>query len=132
MTEPDAPQFHAPAGAPSAPPLDDALRAEAALYLENASGFPDGRAVLRPDAVRIEFDDNDFEFGSLWQIDILTPTYVELPMTFTPRFVQLASAAARDYLASRVELGARDVAVAIIDDDNRFYFVVGSAVVPGT
>jgi hypothetical protein len=102
----------------------------AQLYLQNLSGWPDGRAVLRSDAVRIEFDDNQFEFGPIWYVDVLTPTYIELPTTFRPRYVQLASAAARDYLAGRVELGARDIAVAIIDDKRRFFFVVGSAVAP--
>ena len=116
---------------PSAPPLDDALRAEAELYLKDAGGWPHGRAVFRENAVRIEFDDNHFESGPLCHVEVTAPTYVELPMTFQPRVVELASAAARDYLAGRVELGARDIAVAIIDGEGRQFLVVGSAVVAG-
>jgi hypothetical protein len=42
--------------------------------------------------------------------------------------VLLASATARSYLASRTELTANDVAVTIIDDENRFCFVVATRI----
>jgi hypothetical protein len=57
-------------------------------------------------------------------LDLLAPTYVELPMELELRFIQLAAGTARNHLASRVEIGASDIAVAIIDDEDRFYFVV--------
>jgi hypothetical protein len=41
-----------------------------------------------------------------------------------PRFIRLAEPPARNYLGTRVELGAGDIAITVIDDTDRFYFVV--------
>jgi hypothetical protein len=41
-------------------------------------------------------------------------------------FVRLADDKARAYLKSRIELTSRVIAVALIDDEGRFYFIVAS------
>lgn len=57
-------------------------------------------------------------------LDARDPVYVELPVAFEARFVRLADDKARGYLGSRVDLAATDIAVALIDDEARFYFIV--------
>jgi hypothetical protein len=63
-------------------------------------------------------------YGACAALDLFDPSYVELPAELGPRFIRLADPPARNYLGTRVELSALDIAITIIDDTNRFYFVV--------
>jgi hypothetical protein len=125
---PDLPRFRARSGAPEIPPLDDNLRIEAEQAIAHANGWTDARLTLVADHVRVELDDDAFAYGASAALDVFDPSYLELPTSFEPRFVQLAAPAARAYLGTRVEISGRDVAVAFTDDERRFYFVVASRV----
>jgi hypothetical protein len=123
---PDLPRFRAPPGTAEAPPLDQSLRADAETALRPANGWADARVVFMPGCVRVELDDDAFCYGPSAILDAHEPAYVELPAEFEARFVRLADDKARAYLKTRIELSSQDIAVAFIDDDGRFYFVVAS------
>jgi hypothetical protein len=121
---PDLPRFRAPAGVPAAPELDEGLREDAESAVAAANGWTDARVRIEPSRVRLELDDDGFAYGPSVRLDALDPRYVELPMALALRFVRLADLAAREYLATRVDLTALDIAIALIDESDRFYFVV--------
>jgi hypothetical protein len=126
---PDVPHFRARSDAPPVPLLDEELRVDAERAVEHANGWTDARVVLATDHVRVELDDDAFAYGPSAVLDAIDPSYVELPARFDPELVELASPAARAYLATRVDLSSRDVAVAFFDGERRFYFVVACRVV---
>jgi hypothetical protein len=121
---PDLPRFRGRQGTLAAPRLDEALRLETEAVLTTANGWADARAQFAPDRIRIELDDDSFAYGPTAALDLLEPSYIEMVAVLAPRFIRLAEPAARDYLGTRVELGALDIAVTFIDDTDRFYFVV--------
>jgi len=59
---------------------------------------------------------------------LIGPRYVELATEIEVRFIRLASPEMRSYLATRVALSTSDIAVAIIDENDRFFFVVASGI----
>jgi hypothetical protein len=124
---PDLPRFRAPAGAEDVPELDQDLRARAESPIASANGWSDMRVALEPDRVRLELDDDNFLYGPSATLEAFGPGYIELPTGLEPRFVRLADAAARRYLATRTEMTSRDIAVMIIDDERRFYFIVAAS-----
>jgi hypothetical protein len=121
---PDMPRFRARPGTLAAPLLDEALRAETEAILAGASGWTDARIQFAPGRIRIELDDDAFAYGPSAALDLFDPSYVELPAVLEPRFVRLADPPARSYLGTRVELSALDIAITVIDQSDRFYFVV--------
>jgi hypothetical protein len=84
--------------------------------------------VLGATAVRIEVDDDNFAYGASGALDLIDPTYVEVLTAPEVRFIRLAGPEMRSYLATRVVVSARDIAVAIIDEADRFFFVVARRV----
>ena len=125
---PDLPRFPANDGESTAPPLDGALRVEAEAAVAAASGWMDVRVKLGATAVRLECDDDSFADGPSGVLELIAPTYVEVPTAIEARFIQLAGPAMRSYLATRVELSSEDIAVAIIDEADRFFFVVARGI----
>jgi len=125
---PDLPRFRAPAAARDVLELDSELRARAEPALASANGWTDMRVVFERDRVRLELDDDAFASGPAATLDALEPSYVELATALEPRFVRLADAEARRYLGTRTAITSRDTALAIIDDERRFYFVVAARV----
>jgi hypothetical protein len=117
-------RFRARPGTPAAPPLDEPLRAETETILAKASGWTHERAQFARDRVRLELDDDAFAYGPSAALDLFDPSYVELSAVLEPRFIRLADPPARDYLGTRVEVSALDIAITVIDDTDRFYFVV--------
>jgi hypothetical protein len=125
---PDLPRFPANHGENAAPPLDGALRAEAEAAVAAASDWMDVRVVLGATAVRLELDDDNFAYGPGGVLELIAPTYVEVPTAIEARFIQLAGPAMRSYLATRMALSSEDIAVAIIDEADRFFFVVARGI----
>jgi hypothetical protein len=125
---PDLPRFLARTGAPDVPALDDGLRLDAEGAIQLANGWPHAHLVFAADHVRVELDDDAFAYGASAALDAFHPTYLELPATFEPRFIRLAEPAARAHLATRVDISSRDIAVAFIDDERRFYFIVANRI----
>jgi len=125
---PDLPRFRARSDAPEVPALDDELVRDAEGAIQLANGWTDARVVLAADHVRIELDDDAFAYGPSAALDAFQPTYLEVPATFEPRFIQLAASAGRSYLATRVDVSSRDIAVAFIEDEQHFYFIVANRI----
>jgi hypothetical protein len=123
---PDLPRFRAPAGAGDVPELDQDLRARAESPIASANGWTHMRVAFEPDRVRLELDDDNFAYGPSATLEACEARYIELPAGLEPAFVCLADAAARRYLGTRTEMTSRDIAVMVIDDERRFYFVVAA------
>jgi hypothetical protein len=73
-------------------------------------------------------DDDGFAYGARGALALTAPTYVELSRELEPRYIRIAGPAVRSYLATRAALTARDVVVAIVDEADRFYFIVARGV----
>jgi hypothetical protein len=59
---------------------------------------------------------------------VVTASSSQVRTAIEARFIQLAGPAMRSYLATRVELSSEDIAVAIIDEADRFFFVVARGI----
>jgi hypothetical protein len=113
-----------------APPLDPALHEPLATALSSLPLCEDCRVRSQGhEAVIIEGSNYGFLHGAMQEMVVREPRYVELPTRFSPSAVRLADQHERDYLTTRIDdLTARDVAIAIVAQPARFYFVVGASV----
>lgn len=127
---PDLPRFRASHATSEivVPPLDASLAAQAEAAVAAANGWTDIRVALGENVVRFEVGDDISLDGVSGALELSTPSYIELSTEIEPRNMQLAGPEMRRYLATRVDLGAHDIAVAIIDTADRFFFVVARGV----
>jgi hypothetical protein len=86
-------------------------------------------ASVTPEALCIQGDDDLFSCGHGDDLTVADPVYVDVPLRFDVKELRLAQASERAYLAARKlnELLPQHVALTIISQDDRFYFVVGGA-----
>jgi hypothetical protein len=113
-----------------APALDPALSEPLATALSSLPLCEDYRVRSQGyEAVIIEGSNYGFVHGAMQEIVVREPRYVELPTRFSPEALRLAEQHERDYLTARIDdLTARDVALTIVAQPARFYFVVGASV----
>jgi len=125
---PDLPRFSANDGEGTAPPLDGALGVEAEEAVAAANGWIDVRVELGANAVRIEFDELNFMYGPSAVLELIAPRYVELSTEIEVRYIRVAGPAMRSYLATRMKLSSKDIAIVLIDEVDRFFFVVACGI----
>ncbi|HWN67258.1 MAG TPA: hypothetical protein VNM90_06435 [Haliangium sp.] len=113
-----------------APPLEPALHEPLAASLSSLPLCEDYRVRSQGhEALIIEGSNYGFLHGAMHEIVVRAPTYVELPTRFSPTALRPADQHERDYLTTRIDdLTARDVAITIVAQPSRFYFVVGESV----
>jgi hypothetical protein len=112
-----------------APPLDPALHERVAGALSALPLCADYRVRSQGEAVIIEGSNYGFRHGAMQEIVVREPRYIELPTRFSLDAVRLSDQHERDYLTTRIDdLSAQDVAITIVSQPSRFYFVVGESV----
>jgi hypothetical protein len=127
---PDEPRFRAPRDSQRAPSLAEDLRARAEETLTQCRGCIDYRiGSLSEDALVIEGDDAAFEYGHERELTIQAPSYLELSLRFDLKHMRLSTDEERAYLHShKATLSEREIAITVIDEEGRFYFVVGASI----
>jgi hypothetical protein len=125
---PDMPRFVPEPGLRRANDLDESWRRHAEEVLAKRKNYMDYRiASVTSEALCIQGDDDSFCYGHSDEFNVADPVYVDLPLRFNIKALRLSQPAERDYRAARKvdELLPEHIALTIISDDNRFYFVVG-------
>ena len=116
----------------SAEPLHETRATAVSATLAEAKFLMDGRIALLDDMrLRLEFDNDGFSYGAWSFLEVASPEYVELPTRFGFFSCALSSNLERDYLATRVHLPSDSVALTLVGDSRRFFFVIGSDVTCG-
>ena len=113
-----------------APPID--ARIEEAARAQTAGRTPslDYRIkLLDEDRLILEGDDSGFEHGHADEIEILGPSYLELPVRFGCQFFRLATGLERKRVSERTEVTPDLAVFTFVEDDRHFYFVVGTGCV---
>lgn len=113
-----------------APPLDPALHDPLARELAALPLCADYRVRAHDhEALVIEGSNDGFARAAMQEIVVRAPRYVELPTRFSPVAVRPSEQHERDYLTTRIDdLTAHDVAITVVAQPSRFYFVAGASV----
>jgi len=122
---PDDPRFTPPQPSfPGAPQLETEIEQRIASALRDLPVSLDYRIARWEEDLVVEGDSNLFSHGAEIEIRFQGAAYIELPGGWDGKSHRLASASERDYLASRHEVTPRTVAVRVVDDARRVFFVL--------
>lgn len=125
---PDDPRF-VPRGEvdSNVPGLDPALENDARAMLDTLPQSMDFRWVGRDADLVLQGDDDGFFSGATFELLCKDVVYVECPARWDGKSIRLANDTERAYLATRCEMTAKALALRIVDDERRIYFVVCGA-----
>ena len=112
-----------------APPLDAQLERNVRKAIEGMAPREDYRLrELNEDHLLLEGDDSSFEYGHTDELELIRPTYVELPLRFGCQAFRLATRLERKRVADRTEVTPGLAVFTFVEDADTFYFVVGEGV----
>ncbi len=120
---PDDPRFVPLGPTPAAPPLRVDAATRAAVELARVPSALDFRMVRAVPDVVVEGDDDCFAYGHFVELHFTDVEYLEMPRAWGGKSFRLANDTERAYLGTRTELGEQTIAVRIVDDEDRIYFL---------